>query len=115
MAPRASWKGFLNLSLVSVPVKAYSANDSSGSIRLNQLHGECGSRIKLKTICPGCGEVSRKDLVKGYEFAKDQYVVVDLEELQKLRAEDDSRAIRIQKFVPPSLIDPIYLLSLIHI
>ena len=109
MAPRASWKGFLNLSLVSVPVKAYSANDSSGSIRLNQLHGECGSRIKLKTICPGCGEVSRKDLVKGYEFAKDQYVVVDLEELQKLRAEDDSRAIRIQKFVPPSLIDPIYL------
>ena len=109
MAPRASWKGFLNLSLVSVPVKAFSATDSRGTIRLNQLHKECGSRIKLKTVCSGCGEISRSDIVKGYEFAKDQYVVVDLEELQKLRAEDDSRAIRIHKFVPPSSIDPIYL------
>ena len=108
MAPRASWKGFLNLSLVSVPVKAFSATDSRGTIRLNQLHKNCGSRIKLKTVCPDCGEISRSDIAKGYEFAKDQYVVVDLEELQKLRAEDDSRAIRIQKFVPPSMIDPIY-------
>ena len=108
MAPRASWKGFLNLSLVSVPVKAYSATDSSGTIRLNQLHQECGSRIKLNTVCPGCGDISRKDIVKGYEFAKDQYVVIDLEELQKLRADDDSRAIRIHKFVSPNEVDPIY-------
>jgi len=90
MAPRASWKGFLQLSLVSVPVQAYSANDSSGTIRLNQLHAECNSRIKLKTVCPSCGEVPRSDLVKGYEFAKDQYVIIDLDELEKLRSKDES-------------------------
>ena len=72
------------------------------------MHSECGSRIKLNTVCSSCGDISRKDIVKGYEYAKDQYVVIDLEELQKLRAEDDTRAIRIHKFVPPAQVDPIY-------
>ena len=108
MAPRVSRKGFLNLSLVFVPVKAYSATNSSGTIRLNQLHAECGCRIKLNTVCPNCGDISRSDIVKGYEFAKDQYVVIDLEELKKLRNDDDSRAIRITRFVPPDQVDPIH-------
>ena len=108
MAPRASWKGFLNLSLVSVPVKAYTSSNSGGSIRLNQLHAECNSRIKQKITCPSCGEIPRDEIVKGYEYAKDQYVVIDLDELDKLRAVDDSRAIRIDTFVPPDAIDPIY-------
>jgi DNA end-binding protein Ku len=109
MAPRATWKGFLNLSLVSVPVKAYSAANSGGTVRLNQLHAECNSRINLKTSCPSCGEISRKDIVKGYEFAKNQYVVIDLDDLEKLRTKDETRAIRIEKFIEPTKLDPIYL------
>ena len=98
----------MNLSLVSVPVRAYSANDSSGSIRLNQLHAKCNSRVKYQTACPTCGEISRSDIVKGYEYAKDQYVVIDLDELEKLRAEDEGKAIRIDCFVSPEQIDPVY-------
>ena len=109
MAPRASWKGFLNLSLVSVPVKAYSANDSSGNIRLNQLHEECNSRINYKVSCPKCGDISRSELVKGYEYSKDQYVVIDLDELEKLRAKDENKAIRIDKFINPEQVDPRYM------
>ena len=109
MAPRASWKGFLNLSLVSVPVRAYSANNSGGQVRLNQLHSNCNSRINLKTYCPVCGEVSRDELVKGYEYAKDQYVIIDLDELEKLRAHDADKAIRIDAFIQATEIDPIYL------
>ena len=109
MPPRASWKGFLNLSLVSIPVKAYTSSDSGGQIRLNQLHAECHSRIRQKTVCPKCdAEVSRSDIVKGYEYAKDQYVVIDLEELEKLRSEDEGKSIKIDSFVPPEAIDPVY-------
>lgn len=109
MAPRASWKGFLNLSLVSVPVKAYSANNSAGTIRLNQLHQDCHSRVKYKTSCPKCGDISRSDIVKGYEYSKDQYVVIDLDELEKLRAKDENKAIRIDKFIDPEQVDPRFL------
>jgi DNA end-binding protein Ku len=108
MAPRASWKGFLNLSMVSVPVKAYTSSNSGSQVRLNQLHAACNSRIKQKTVCPLCGDVARDDIVKGYEYAKDTYVVVDLEELEKLRSKDEGRAIRIDCFVEPSAIDPIH-------
>ena len=108
MAPRASWKGFLNLSLVSVPVRAFSATNSAATIRLNQLHAECNSRINLKTVCPSCGEIPRSDIVKGYEYAKDQYVIIDLEELEKLRAHDESRAISIDKFIRADQIDPLF-------
>ena len=108
MAPRATWKGFLNLSLVSVPVKAYSSTNSGGSISLNQLHAECNNRIKYKTECPSCGEISRSDIVKGYQFAKDQYVVIDLEELEKLRARDETKAIRVDKFISPRQIDALH-------
>jgi DNA end-binding protein Ku len=76
---------------------------------LNQLHSTCNSRINLKTYCPVCGEVSRDELVKGYEYAKDQYVIIDLDELEKLRAHDADKAIRIDTFIASSQIDPIYL------
>ena len=76
MAPRSSWKGFIKLSLVSVPVKAYTASQSGADIRLNQLHAECHSRIKYQKTCPVHGEVSNDEIVSGYEFAKGQYVVV---------------------------------------
>jgi DNA end-binding protein Ku len=108
MAARSTWKGHLKLSLVSVPVKAYTATVSGGGdIRLNQLHNECKSRIQYKKTCPIHGEVKNEDIVSGYEHAKDQYVVVDTEELDKLRTEDD-KAIKIDAFVRPDTIDPMY-------
>jgi DNA end-binding protein Ku len=108
MAARSSWKGFLQLSLVSVPVKAYTAANSAGSsISLNQLHAECNSRIRYQKTCPIHGEVSQDEIVMGYEYAKGQYVVIDTEELDKLRTEGD-KAISIDRSVPASEIDPIY-------
>jgi DNA end-binding protein Ku len=108
MAARSSWKGHLKLSLVSVPVKAYTATSSGGGeIRLNQLHNECKSRIQYKKTCPIHGEVKAEDIVSGYEHAKDQYVIVDPEEVDKLRTEDD-KSIKIDRFVKPDALDPIY-------
>jgi DNA end-binding protein Ku len=99
----------LKLSLVSVPVKAYTAAISGGNeIHLNQLHAECNSRIQYKKTCPIHGEVVADAIVSGYEFAKDQYVVIDTEEIEKLRKPSD-KAVTIDAFVAPDSIDPIYL------
>jgi DNA end-binding protein Ku len=108
MAARSSWKGFLKLSLVSVPVKAYTATSSSGGeIRLNQLHKECNSRINYKKTCPIHGEIPNEEIVSGYEYSKGQYVIVDSDELEKVRTPDE-KAINIDGFVTPGNIDPIY-------
>jgi DNA end-binding protein Ku len=108
MAARSSWKGFLRLSLVSIPVKAYTATSSDGSdIRLNQLHAECHSRIQYKKNCPIHGEVKADEIVSGYEYSKGQFVVIDPAELEKLRTEDD-KAINIDTFIDPDALDPIY-------
>ncbi len=109
MAARSQWKGFLKLSLVSLPVKAYSTTTSGGgSITLNQLHVECKSRINYKKTCPIHGEVKGDEIVSGYEYSKGQYVVIDTDEIDKLRTEDD-KAIRVDVFVSPEAIDPVYL------
>ena len=109
MAARSAWKGFLKLSLVSIPVRAYTATTSAGGeIHLNQLHAECHSRIKYQKTCPIHGEVKQEDIVSGYEYSKGQYVVVDPDEIDKLRTEDD-KAIKIDTFVDPKEIDPVYL------
>ncbi len=89
-------------------MKAYSANNSSSQVRLNQLCSECHRRIKQKTVCPSCGDLARDQIVKGYEFAKDQYVIIDTDEIQKLRKKDEDKSIRIDAFVAPEEIDPLY-------
>ena len=107
MAPRTSWKGFVKLSLVSVPVKAYTANDSGSQIRLNQLHCECNTRIAYKKVCPVHGEVGNDQITRGYEHAKGQYVMIEDEELDKLRTKSD-RSVNIEGFVAPDALDPVY-------
>src|ERR1700746_2384892 len=88
--PHASWKGFLRLSLVSVPVQAFNAaNASKGDVSFNQLHETCKSRIKYQKTCPIHGEVQNNEIVKGYEYAKGQYVIVDEDELDALRGQND--------------------------
>jgi DNA end-binding protein Ku len=108
--PRASWKGFIRLSLVSVPVEGYSASAARQTqIALNQLHDdECHGRIRYKKVCEVHGEeVPAADIVMGYQFDKGQYVVVDPEELENLRSERDY-AINVDRFVDPEKIDPSY-------
>lgn len=101
---RTSWKGFLKLSLVSVPVKAFTVSDSSAEVRLNQLHKDCNSRVKYQKICPEHGELKSDNIVSGYEHQKDQYVVVEPGDIDKLRTKSD-RAIGIDGFIPLDAID----------
>ncbi len=108
MAARSSWKGYLKISLVSVPVKAYSATNSGSAISLNQLHEPCHSRIKYQKVCPIHGEVPNSEIVSGYEFAKDQYAVIDTSELEKLRTESD-KSINVEQFVSKDEVDDRYL------
>ena len=77
MAARATWKGYLKISLVNIPIKVFPATESSGSISFNQLHAECQTRIQQKKWCPHCErEVPNTEIVKGYEFEKGRYVVM---------------------------------------
>ena len=87
MAPRTSWKGFIKLSLVSVPVKAFTANNTSEEVKLNQLHKDCNQRVRNQLVCPTHGPISRDDLVKGYEYEKDTYVIIEKSDLDAIRLE----------------------------
>ncbi len=108
MATRSSWKGYLQLSLVCVPVKAYTTSTSGGGeIHLHQLHADCHSRIQYKKVCPLHGEVTTDQIVSGYEYARDRYVVVDPDELDRLRTEAD-KAIKIDVFIASGAFDPLY-------
>ena len=107
MPPRSLGSGTISFGLVSIPVKLYPAA-SSQSVSFNLLHAKCGNRIRQQRYCPVCNEVvEREGLVKGYEFAKDQYVKVSDEELEALEGEA-SKAIEISEFVPLSKVDPVY-------
>lgn len=107
MPPRSIGSGAISFGLVSIPVKLYVAASSQGP-SFNLLHAACGNRIRQQRFCPVCNEVvEREGLVKGYEFAKDQYVRVTDDELKALEGEA-SEAIEISEFVPLEKVDPIY-------
>jgi DNA end-binding protein Ku len=108
MAARATWKGFLRLGLVNIPIKVFSATESSGSIGFNELHAECQTRIQRKRWCPTCErEVAYNELVKGYEFEKGRYVVVSGEEIDAVRPES-TRIIDLAQFADESALDLMY-------
>jgi DNA end-binding protein Ku len=108
MAARSLSKGTLSFGLVTVPIQIYSASESSAAVSFNLLHAKCHTRLKQQYVCPKDDEiVPRSDMVKGYEFAKDQYVVFGEDEL-KAMAEEASRTIEITEFVPAAKVDPIY-------
>jgi DNA end-binding protein Ku len=107
MPPRSLSTGTISFGLVSIPVRLYTAA-SSESPSFNLLHAKCGSRIRQQRVCPVCNEVVERDqLVRGFEFAKDQYVRLTDEELKALEGEA-SKAIEISEFVPLSTVDPVY-------
>jgi len=106
--PRAIASATVSFGLVSIPVNLYAAIEPRAEVRFHWLHKDCGTRVKQQYYCPKHDEVvSRKDLVRGYEFAKDRYVTFTPEELQALDAES-TQMIEITEFVPIEKIDPIY-------
>jgi DNA end-binding protein Ku len=108
MAARSTWKGFLKVSLVNIPVRVFPATDSAATVSFNQLHGECRTRIQQKKWCPKCErEVTQADLVKGYEFEKGQWVVLDEADIAKVRPES-TRVINLVQFSDAADLDPIY-------
>ncbi len=109
MAARPTWKGFLKISLVTIPVRVFPATDPAATISFNQLHAECQTRIQQKRWCPNCErEVPMSEIVKGYEFEKGRYVVMTEEDVSKVRPES-TRVINLVQFTEVSAIDPIYI------
>jgi DNA end-binding protein Ku len=109
MAPRATWKGYLKLSLVSCAVNLYPASSSSARVSFNTINRKTGNKVKRQFVDGETGEVvENEDQAKGYPVAKNAYLVVDEEELDKIRIES-THTIDIEKFVPRSEIDPRYL------
>ena len=110
MAPRANWKGFLRLSLVTCPVALYPATSESEKISFNQLNRKTGHRIKYAKVDADTGEeVANEDIVKGYKVDTDTFVEVSKEELENVALES-TRTIEIDEFVDKSGIDPRYLI-----
>ena len=107
MAPRASWKGYIKLSLVSCPVRLYPAVSANEKIRFNQLHKDTHNRINMKPVDPELGLVERSDLVRGYEYEDKQYIIVDDSDLEAVRIESN-HTLNIEAFVDESEVDPIY-------
>ena len=102
------WKGSISFGLVNIPVKLHTATENK-DIKLRQLHKECNSPINYQKVCPVCeAEVKGEDIVKAYEYSKNKFVVLDDEELEKLRKENEDKAVEIIEFVKLEEIDPIY-------
>jgi len=107
MAPRASWKGYLKLSLVSCPVRLYPATSANERIRFNQLHKDTHNRINMKPVDPELGLVERADLVKGYEYEDKKYIILSDEDLEAVKLETN-HTMAIEAFVDEDEVDVIY-------
>jgi DNA end-binding protein Ku len=108
MAARATWKGYLKVSLVNIPVKVFPATESSATLSFNQLHNVCQTRIQQKRWCPTCNkEVANTEIAKGYEFEKGRYVIVSEDDIDKVRP-TSTRVIDLVQFDDADALDPMY-------
>ena len=107
MAARPSWRGQIRLALVSIPVEIYPATKAGRSIAFHQIHEPSGQRVKYEKIVPGIGPVDRDEILKGYEVEKGEYVLLDPEEIEKVKLES-RKTLELTQFVDYSDIDPIY-------
>ena len=107
MAPRASWKGHIRLSLVSCAVKLFPATSTADRISFNQLHKDTHNRINMKPVDPELGLVERSDLVRGYEYEDKQYIIIEDSDLEAVRIESN-HTLNIEAFVDESEVDVIY-------
>ena len=104
---RAYWKGFLRLSLVSIAVELYNAVDSGAEFSFNQIHKPSGKRINYTKTVKGIGEIDNADIVKGYEVDKDQYIILEPDEIDAIKIES-KKTLDLQQFVDVTEIDPRY-------
>jgi DNA end-binding protein Ku len=105
---KASWKGSISFGMVYFPVNVYTATSGADGVRLNYLHKKCNSRIRYKKYCDTCNEeVQQADIVKGYEYEKDKYVLLTDEDFEKLPI-NSKKTISIMHFVEEDKVDPVY-------
>lgn len=107
MAARPYWKGQIRLALVSIPVEVYSATRSGATVAFNQIHKPSGKRIHYEKVVEGIGPVDVEDIVKGFQYAKDEYVLLDEKEIEGLKLES-KKTLELTQFVPADDIDMIY-------
>ena len=107
MAARPSWRGQIKLALVSIPVEIYPATKTGKSISFHQVHEPSGQRVRYEKVVPGIGPVDRDDILKGYEVEKGEYVLLDPEEIEKVKLES-RKTLDLTQFVDLTEIDPIY-------
>lgn len=107
MPARPYWKGQIRLALVSIPVEIYSATKSGATVAFNQIHEPTGKRIKYEKVVPGIGPVDPDEIVKGFEYAKGSYVLLDDEELEAVKLES-KKTLELTQFVDAHEIDPLY-------
>ena len=107
MAARPSWRGQIRLALVSIPVEIFPATKAGKSIAFHQVHEPSGQRVRYEKIVPGIGPVDRDEILKGYEVEKGEYVLLDPEEIEKVKLES-RKTLELTQFVDLSDIDPIY-------
>jgi DNA end-binding protein Ku len=109
MPPRANWKGYLRLSLVSCPIALYPASSLSEKVSFNRINRKTGNRLKQQNVDSETGEeVPREDVARGYEIGKGQYLIVEDDELEAVQVES-TRTIEIDQFVPRNEIDDRYI------
>ncbi|MEQ7873483.1 Ku protein [Sphingomonas sp. ASV193] len=107
MPARPTWRGQIRLALVSIPVEIYPATKAGKSIAFHQVHEPSGQRVKYEKVVPGIGPVDRDDILKGYEVEKGEYVLLDPEEIEKVKLES-RKTLELTQFVDLKDIDPIY-------
>ncbi len=107
MAARAYWRGQIRLALVSIPVEIFTATKSGASIAFNQIHEPTGKRIKYEKVVPGIGAVDPSEIVKGYQYEKGSYVLIDEDEIEAVKLES-KRTLELTQFVDHNEIDVLY-------
>jgi DNA end-binding protein Ku len=108
MAARSTWRGFLKISLVNIPIRVFPATESAAAISFNQLHQECQTRIQQKRWCAKCDrEVPNSEIVKGHEFEKGRYVVLSDDDFDAVRP-DSTRVIDLVQFADAGELDPMF-------
>lgn len=106
-APRATWKGHICISLLSIPVKMFNAVSSPSRVSFNQLHKDCHNRLKQQMVCPEHGAIERSDIVKGYEYEDGKYVVMEEADFEKVKLETND-TIEITEFIDAEELNPLY-------
>jgi DNA end-binding protein Ku len=108
MKPRSIWTGHIKISLLTIPIRAYTALNESDKISFNQLHKDCHQRLKQHLECPVHGRVEREHVVKGYEVEKDRFVVMEASDLEAVKLET-THTIELTQFIKAKELDPVFL------